>query len=508
MKKTNRILSMLLGVVILFGASSCKEDEPDIPSGGDGIPVADGFYLAAAGADPVSTAQLKTALVDGDDFGAMVREGFVQGYIYLTAGSYNVVEVVNKEVVNTFGGTSSNVSGEAVRNVECDETTSNYDLVSDVAVDGDAFTIANEGLYVVAYDPTMGEIVYDQIETAGIIGAATPGGWSNDTGLTTTSSITADGASWSLEGVTLDVGEMKFRYNCRWAIDRRIDTANKFSEDEAYSFFTNYGGEIGNLLSGNEGANIAIAEYAVYTVTFAWDPASGVSSTLTKTGEAEEKPEYPAELYVVGGSLGGWDWDTNGVKMNAVHSNPHLFWAIVWLDNDDDTPLDPADPGLKFSPISSWDDNFGVDAGAGATDGVYGKGSDNVPGISTSGYYMVVANMTAGAETVEVNKPLIYGVGDAFEWDFDAAYLFTEDVANKVMTSPAFVVDGAVRMYTTATTFTPVGEDPAVEWWHAEFNVFSGVIEYRTTGDDQAAVDVTAGQTVSLKFTDGTGTFQ
>jgi len=505
MKRTNRILSMMLGVAILFGASSCEEKVDPIIGGGDGdIAVGDGFYFAKAGEDPATTAWLQAATVDAPDFSAQAREGFVSTYAYLTAGSYNLVEVESKAVVNTYGGTVESITEvPSADNEECE--TTEYSLVN-ASVDGAAFSIAADGLYVLAYDAITSEIVYDQIVSAGIIGAATPGGWSADTPMI--GSATADGANWSIEGVTLDVGQMKFRFNCRWAIDRRIDSGEPFDNANGYTIFTNYGGAIDNLLPGNEGANIEIAEYAVYTVTFAWSPNSGVSATATKTGEAEEKPEYPAELYVVGGSLGGWDWDVNGVQLNPVHSNPHLFWAIVWLDNDTDTPLDPADPGLKFSPIASWDDNFGVDAGAGATEGVYGKGNDNVPGITTSGYYMIVANMVVGSETVEVNKPLIYGVGDAFEWTFDPPFIFTEDAANKVMTSPAFTVDGNVRMYTTATTFTPVGDAPAVEWWHAEFNVFNGVIEYRGTGDDQAAVAGTAGQTVSLKFTDGTGTFQ
>lgn len=501
MKKTNKILSMILGVAILFGAASCKEDEPDIGGGGGTIAVGDGFYITQEGVDPVSTSQLKSATVDAPSFSAMAREGFVQGYVYLTAGSYNVVEIEAKTIVTTIGGTLINVSGEAVLNKECDADNSAYNLIGAVE-DGAAFSVATEGLYVVAYDATEGEIVFDQIESASIIGAATPGGWSNDTGLTTSESITADGASWTLEGVTIDVGEMKFRYNCRWAIDRRIDTSVDFDNTNGYSFFTNYGGSVDNLLPGNEGANIQMTEYAVYTVVFNWSPADGVSASVTKTGEAEVKPEYPEELWMIGASIGGWDWAANGIQMVSVHSNPHLFWKIVWLD------ATAADPGYKFAPQADWIGDFGV-TNADPVEGVYAKGTDrNVPGPATSGYYMVVVNLDPAAETVEEAKPLIYGVGDAFEWTFDPPYTFTEDIANKVMTSPAFAVDGAVRMYTTATTFTPVGDGPAVEWWHAEFNVINGVIEYRGTGDDQAAVPGTAGQTVSLKFTDGTGTFQ
>ena len=91
MKRTNRILSMILGVAIIFGASSCKEDEPDIPTGGGDIPVADGFYFAVEGENPESTAWMQAATVDAPDFQSMAREGFVQTYAYLAAGSYNLI---------------------------------------------------------------------------------------------------------------------------------------------------------------------------------------------------------------------------------------------------------------------------------------------------------------------------------------------------------------------------------------------------------------------------------
>lgn len=46
------------------------------------------------------------------------------------------------------------------------------------------------------------------------------------------------------------------------------------------------------------------------------------------------------------------------------------------------------------------------------------------------------------------------------------------------------------------------------DWWTREFNIFEGKIEYRGTGNDQAAVPVTAGQIVTLNFADNTGSIQ
>ena len=86
----------------------------------------------------------------------------------------------------------------------------------------------------------------------GVIGDATPGGWSDDT------DMSWDEANGVLT-VTLDLtaGSFKFRANDAWDFD--------------------YGGDINALTVG--GANIAVAEAGNYTITF--DPW-GLTATLTK----------------------------------------------------------------------------------------------------------------------------------------------------------------------------------------------------------------------------------
>lgn len=494
MKNLMNYLTMMLMVAALGFIASCGTDDADpVIAVIEGVNVGDGFYIAPAGVDALAGGILKTATVDGPSFGALERSGFMQGYMFLAAGSYNMVEIATKQIVNTFGGTLEAIT--TVNNAECE--TSGYSLVK-VAKDGAAFSVAADGLYVVVYDTQTAEIAFDQIETAGIIGGATPEGWGADTKMTGT--VSATGGSWNVEGVTLDKNQMKIRFNCRWAIDRRLDIAVDFANDNGYSFFTNFGNTVENLLPGNEGPNMEIPERGIYTVGLTWDPTAGFVASLTKTGEAEALPEYPAELYMVGATIGGWDWAANGIQLNPVHSNAHLFWSIVWMD------ADAADAGIKFAPQAEWAGDFGIDGTA--TNGVYAKGSSNVPAPATSGYYMVVVNLDVAGETIEVNAPLVYGIGDAFgAWDAATeAYKFTIDNTGGLITSIPFAADGNLRMHTTASTFTPVGTGPAVEWWQAEFAVIGGKIEYRATGGDQTAVPVTAGQKVSLKFSDGTGT--
>ncbi|MCV9386531.1 SusF/SusE family outer membrane protein [Reichenbachiella ulvae] len=503
MKNANRIFSFMLSLAVIAMMASCSQDDGGIDiGGGDGLLVADGFYVAAEGEDPVSTSELKSATVDAPDFGAMDRVGFMQGYMYLTTGKYNLVEVVEKEVVATIGGTQSAVA--EVNNAECD--ASGYQFVA-AEEGGTAFEITTDGLYVVAYDTDMDEIVFDQLESVGIIGGATPGGWSDDTSLSGT--VTADGGAWSIEGVALEENEMKFRFNCRWAIDRRLDVTSDFANDNGYSFFTNFGGSLSNLLPGNEGANIAITERGEYTVTFTWDPRDGVLATATKTGDLEPLPDYPEALYLIGnglnmadsdsdGTADGWQWELTDYPMIPVHSNPHLFWKIVWLEENG---------AIKVSPAKDWNNAFGKTGDA--TEGVFAQGGDDVP-VPAAGYYMVVANMED--ETIEINVPNVYGIGDAFGSDdtqWTAAnenQKFTVDNDNGVISYTGIIGAKDVRIHVAASTLTVKDGSGPVDWWQAEFIVLDGKIEYRGTGDDQARAQGSDGGSVTLNFKDGTGT--
>lgn len=508
MKNVLKSLGFLTVLGALVFISSCGSDDGGgiIIDDDGGLLVADGFYPAKDGEDPIAVQQMTSVSVDGPDITAMEREGFYQVYAYLTAGSYNIVEVKDGEIVSTYGGASSTVEGESTdqgdavdRNIECDESNSSFTLV-DAEVNGATFSIPADGLYVIAYDEQTSEIVFDQLTSVGVIGPATPGGWGADTELT--GSVSSTGGVWTVDGLALEEGEWKFRFNCRWAIDRRIDATMAFDNTNGYSLFTNFGGTLAALEPGNEGSNIQNTVRGEYTITMTWNPVSGFSAEATKTGDLAPLPEYLEEVWMVGASIGGWSWTDNGVQMIPVHSNPHLFWRIVWID------ANATDPGIKFAPQPDWIGDFGVAETALENDGIYSKGTNNVPSPTTSGYYTVVVNLEEGAETIEVNPATVYGIGDAFgTWDAGVeANLFTEDTPNQLLVSPTFSADGDLRMYVTSSTFTPVGTDPAIEWWQAEFVVLDGSIAYRGTGGDQARAAVSSGQSVSLDFINGTGT--
>ena len=172
--------------------------------------------------------------------------------------------------------------------------------------------------------------------------------------------------------------------------------------------------------------------------------------------------------------------------MVEAHSEAGCFWAIRYI----------ADPtkGFKFSEISTgWGKDF---TGRGTDKGYTVK--DGNCFVAEAGLYMIEVDYKNSVVTVSPAE--VYGIGDAFGgWD-EGKYPFTAaDGKFSVATAAA----GNLRMYAKSTF-----EAAAGNWWHREFNIYDGKIEYRAGGNDQAAVAVTAGQTVTLDFNAGTGSIQ
>ena len=488
---------LTLTMIALVSITSCNDDEPDP----DPILVEDGLYIRGAG----------TALTELSADGLLKkarnevlnaettdpRETLYEMYIPIQAGSegFNIVNVVGGE--ESVWGPGSDFAKVAEEDVDVEEPQNGLWKGSYMETE-DPFTVPEDGFYHVVVETELGIVAMARVNW-GLIGGATPGGWSEDTELTE-SAFDLNTMSYTADEVTMLENDFKFRYSGGWKIFLDSTAALPgYPEKSGVRINTNFGGSVDNLVPG--GDNIANAEYAVYDFDLTWTLEDGYSATQTFVREGEPLPEYPEELYMIGASIGGWTWADDGIQMIPVHSNPHVFWKIVYIESG------VADAGVKFAPEMDWGQDFGVNAGAGETDGVWEKGSDNLPDVAESGYYMVVVNLLD--ETIEVNDPKVYGIGDAFgTWDAaQAANLFTVDNTAKTLTSPVFAADGNLRMHVTASTLTNVDGD-AVDWWQAEFNVIDGNIEYRGTGGDQAAVPVTQGQTVTLDFTTETGTIE
>lgn len=419
------------------------------------------------------------------------REGMTYGIYFLKAGDMSFSNVTATETI-TYGVT---VDSTATQSAEAGHEFS-FDALT-LASGGDAaYTVKSDGLYYIMVDNTSSRAWVMKINTFEI----------NATGDEATYvSGTSEGATFEVKGVELR-SVFKVRMNSAWkfvlpGLPWTDLDAGGVDGDHCRPVIS-YGGSVTALTA--EGSDITIDTDKLLDMTFVWNPAkkgmNGITLEYVEGGDLPE-PTYPSNLYMTGAALGNgeWNWDTNGIELVPVHSNAHLFWSVQWLEIGTDV-------GFKFSPELAWGKDFGVGAET-ATSGVFDKGTGNVT-VSTAGYYMIIVNLKN--ETIEINSPQIYGIGDAFGgWDAaQAANLFTVDNTNKVITSPALVADANVRMHIAAQTLTVEDGSAPVDWWQAEFNVIGGNIEFRGTGNDQAAVPGTTGQVVTLNFVDGTGTIQ
>ncbi|MCF8372114.1 MAG: SusF/SusE family outer membrane protein [Bacteroidales bacterium] len=443
----------------------------------------DGLYivgLATPTTDPLLVKMANTR----NEVTQEIRPQLFEKYITLQAGlgGFNILRV-NGGTYTYYG---PGPDFDVVNNPTIDEPQVTYSRGSFIET-STVFLVPENGLYHIALDLEVEKIVIVPVEYWGLIGGATPNGWSDDTKMLP-GTFSPNSMTFSVENVEMINNEFKFRYSGAWKVILDPDFDLGFG-NQGIKVNCNLGGSIDNLIPG--GANFANTVPGIYSATMNWSLESGYSATMTKTGNIITSP-YPEELYMIGATVGGWDWATIDLPMVAVHSHPELFWKIVWME------AGIANEGIKFAPGREWIDDFGVYGDP--TNGVWAKGSDNVPGPATSGYYMVVVDFDNA--TIEINQPTVYLIGDCVgSWDaLDPDALLTVDNGNEVITITKNLAAGNLRMYAAATTL-------AADWWQAEFNIYNNMIEFRGTGGDMAAVPVTAGNhTINLNFINHVGT--
>ncbi len=428
--KFTTFLSFMLMASTLFFMTSCGDDDGVVidPGSGD-VNVADGLYLAVSGSNPSSSALLSAETVEDESFASQDRSGFVGGYMFLEAGDYNVVQVTSKEITSTIGGTAATVT-DAGSAAPCE--LNDYTVVT-TSEGGAAFNIAASGFYRVTHDQTTKELVIYKIEKVGIIGNATEGGWSTDTDLPGT--IDAAGGVWSASDVVLRSGQFKLRFNCRWSIDRRIDSNAGFDPANGYQLFTNFGGAVADLATGNDQPNIEQTEDGTYNVTFSWLPQSGVTLTTVRTGDAPVITFNPNDYQfgIIGdATVNAWNADRN--LFHKENSGVHSWYGVVTF---------AATGEWKFRTNDAWDFDLGGDLAALVT----GGGNLATPGMGS--YYIVLTTADEGttwSATVTAGGWGLIGTGNpSGSWDADTALspdLF--DTANGITTythTGAFTTD-------------------------------------------------------------------
>jgi hypothetical protein len=485
---------LFVAAITLLGFNSCKDDDDPDP---DPVFVEDGFYLsgAATGQEDLQlNAMMEDGRVEGEGFASLPRENMYEKFFYLTAGTFNIVEVAG--TTQTTWGWDGAGQQQLVLDGTDDQIVGTV-FHGTVTGDGTAFTVTTPGFYHIVVDKTTATAFFTHITHFAAIGDATDLGWSGEYKMEEVSAG-RDSASWKGENIVIrERGGIKFRYNSGWKISYPNIT------DTEYIAFANIGNDNGEWVMG-AGTFAHPTPEGVYEVTLNWSLTNGWSFKYNKTGDVEPLPEYPETLYMIGSALNmadsdqndnpdGWQWELTDAPMIPVAGNKaHLFWKIVWLN---------AGGEFKFAPQKAWAGDFGKSGEA--VDGIFAKGSENIAAPATSGYYMVVVNLEE--EKIAVVDPKVYLIGDAIaSWDSaNPAGLFTVDNANEVITiTKDLSATPELRMY----AWFDAAEGWFTDWWQSEFMILDGKIEYRGAGGDQARVAVDAANyTINLKFKDNTG---
>ena len=468
---------IVLALVAMVTVVSCDKDEdPDPP-----VLVEDGLYIQGAGTaltELIGDGLMTVAFNEAAD--NAVRATMSEMYIAVKGGSdgFNIVNVVGG--VATNWGPGADFAEVAAGDLDVEEPQNGLWRGSYTESDT-KFTVPEDGLYHVVVDTELGVVAIAKADW-GLIGGATPGGWSDDTPMTM-GAFDLNTITFTVEDVTMLESAWKFRYSGGWKVFMDTEGTVKVN--------ANFGGAVNALEAG--GSDISNTEYAVYKFELTWSLEDGYSAVQTKTGDAEPLPEYPEELYMVGASIGGWDWDANGVMLQPVHSHANAFWRIVWIE------AGVADAGIKFAPQKAWQGDFGVADDTQPGVGDHLKGGSNVPDVAESGYYMVWVDLER--DSISIAVPEVYLIGDPVgSWDAAVAgNIFTVDNANEKITVTKDLAAGNLRMHAWHKWH--------YDWWQHEFNIIGGEIQYRGTGGDQEAVPVNAGTTtIDLNFKTGTGT--
>lgn len=464
MVKNLRLLSLaaLLGAFAFFTACNNDDDGGIVinPGSGGSFNVSDGIYLAkVANAD--TTVELSKLLeasnVEDEGFGTKSRSGYLTGFMFLTPGSYVFIDVEDKESAKVMGGTADMFSDDDANNT--DQFEGSYLLIEGVSTSSNTFDISTEGFYHVIFDSQTDEAILVNIQSWGAIGGAiysdpcTSVGFSSDVDLD--DEITADGTGAAYKGTGMIVkgtaadSKFKFRYNNSWKIDRRIDPAAGYGDDNGYVALTNFGGTLETLLEG--GADISTQDNGIndgsYDITIQFDEFGVPSIDMNRTGDAPDcdNPWQPADIVwgVVGdATANGWPTDTDATDRILGYVG-EIDGADTWMG-----VVTLAETGVfKIRQNRSWTMQHGGSLPADGSEITLSGGGD-IPTPGAGAYFITIKTNDEGTTyTISMTTDGWGVIGEGSpqgNWDADTD-----------MVSDGFT--GGVSSYSITGDFTTAG---------------------------------------------------
>lgn len=484
MKKTSYILCAFALVSSLF--ASCKKDK--INNNLNDV-VEDGFYVAGAatGASELKAAYMMAAGVNEAD-NQTKRVGMFEKYVVLDANKdfelllYEAGKKLrySAKLAEFKPDTKKEIYGENPK-------VAIYKGKLEIGDAAPAMKVSKKGLYHIVLDLNKKKDLAGgpQIILAPVAWGVrgTMNGW----GFTEMEQKEENGTIiFTAKNCELPAnGDFKFAYGGGWKIT--LDDAGKVKANTNLGWPKN---SKKGLAQG--GDNIKVEKGGTYDITLKFKLMSGelgASYTCeTKLIKEAAPSALPTEMYMIGEEFGNWNWDDkNVITMIPFNKQAGMFWAVRYIT---------AGKGFKFCQKKAWGGDFNK-LNENIGEGVNFDASGNVT-VGKNGIYCI--GVDCKNSKIVIEKASVYGIGDAFGGWKVKTNAYKE--AGKVMTIKA-TSDGNLRSYVASSIL-----DKEDNWWHAEFIINNGKIEYRGAGNDPAAIPVKAGQTITFDFNAGTGTIK
>ena len=392
MKKVSMILSVVAAVAMVFSMSSCKKKDsattPVTP-----VVVLDGYYVKGAGTAYTDFNDKAMMKVTRNEVLQATRAALHELYIPIKAsGGFNIVKVAGSARTTYGPGTGFGV----VAAPTTDEPKVPFQRGPVTTTNPATFTVPADGFYHVVFDDSLNKVAIMRVHW-GMIGAATPGGWSNDTTMVE-SAFNTTAMSWTLTNFKFGKGEWKFRYSHGWKVE--IDTNVVLpGGKKGVKVNTNFGGASGTLVPG--GDNIVNNTPGIYTVKLAYTLGSGYTATLTKTADIPPIDYSAFSMGIIGDAYLKADgtpatWDENfGTKLPTISGTSYTWSYTLDLIAGKD---------FKFRQGNDWSGKsigFGDVTMAGAAAGEFTGDQGNFK-VGTAGNYTLVLNIQAAGETYTV----------------------------------------------------------------------------------------------------------
>lgn len=375
------IAAALFGVITL---NSCKDDE-EVTPGGATVLVEDGFYLQGP-STAYSGFDIKAALTTTrNEVLQEDRAQLLEIFAAVKAGEgFNIVQVAGAE--RTTWGPGADFAASDARN---DEPMGIQR--GSIATTDTKFTVSEDGLYHIVIDTETGAGAVVKVDW-GVIGAATPGGWSGDTRLTATA-FDLNTMTWSVSGAEMSSGEWKFRYSNGWKVelDSTLDVGN---DQKGVKFNANFGGTLDALVAG--GDNFKLDKSGIYDLSITWTAGAGHSAKLTRTGDLPSRDYSAVIVGLIGDGVKDGNWDGELLATTPTKDGDTYTWTYNGAEL-------LSSGGFKLRTQGTWDDiNEGFSDIIGGPDAADIQDNGGNMQAKADGMYDIVFVIDAAAETKSI----------------------------------------------------------------------------------------------------------